>query len=144
SRLYEEVITKYPNIKSKQRAFRNFVKQIRDGLPKSSKRLFSIVDSSPGHQAQVDMGETWIDLASGNKMKVYFCSFVLSFSRQLYVHCQSTPYKTKDFIVAHQHAFQYFGGYPKECVYDQTKLVVIKEIYREVLFNHEFHQYANS
>ena len=144
SRLYEEVITKYPNIKSKQRAFRSFVKQIRDGLPKSSKRLFSIVDSSPGHQVQVDMGETWIDLASGNRIKVYFCSFVLSFSRQLYVHCQSTPYKTKDFIVAHQHAFQYFGGYPKECVYDQTKLVVIKEIYREVLFNHEFHQYANS
>jgi len=26
----------------------------------------------------------------------------------------------------------------------RQSLVVIKEIYREVLFNHEFHQYANS
>jgi len=32
--------------------------------------------------------------------------------------------------------FRYFGGMPQECVYDQTKLVVIHEIFRELELNH--------
>jgi len=31
---------------------------------------------------------------------------------------------------------------PQECVYDQTKLVVIHEIFRELELNQRFHQYA--
>ena len=31
---------------------------------------------------------------------------------------------------------------PQECVYDQTKLVVIHEIFRELGLNQRFHQYA--
>lgn len=36
------------------------------------------------------------------------------------------------------------GGRPQECVYDQTKLVVIHEIFRELELNQRFHQYATS
>ena len=35
-----------------------------------------------------------------------------------------------------------FGGVVEECVYDQTKLVAIKEEFREVWFNEEFYRYA--
>ena len=51
-------------------------------------------------------------------------------------------YDTATFIIAHQQAFSYFGGVAKEYVYDQTKLVVINERYREVLLNEPFHQFA--
>jgi len=33
---------------------------------------------------------------------------------------------------------------PQECIYDQTKLVVIHEIFRELELNQRFHQYATT
>ena len=61
-----------------------------------------------------------------------------------FVHFQSKPYKTNDFIQAHKECFEYFGYIPETMIYDQTKLVVIKEIYREVTYNNKFFQFMNS
>jgi hypothetical protein len=61
----------------------------------------------------------------------------------MFVSYQDRPYKTDDFIKAHLEAFHFFGGVAKEYVYDQTKLVVINEKYREVWFNNKFHQFAS-
>ena len=142
SRLYNEVIDLYPGIKSKPRAFRNFVRKLKEELPAPQKRIFAIIETEPGRQVQVDMGEMRVDRSSGGQFKVYFCCFVLSFSRYLYVHCQNRPYNTADFIEAHRQSFRYMEGLATEYVYDQTKLVAISEKYREVLFNEEFHQFA--
>ena len=38
----------------------------------------------------------------------------------------------------HDAAFRYFSGCPEECVYDQTKLVVLHEQYRELQLNQGF------
>lgn len=142
SRLYEEVKQRYPDIKSKQRAFRSFIKPIRDQLKQKKQRYFSVVETAPGEQMQIDPGEMKIDGCSNHTFKVYFTCFTLSYSRYVYVHWQLRPYRTDDFIEAHKQAFLYFEGIPQECVYDQTKLVVIKEKYGEVLFNEKFHHFA--
>src|SRR5690625_6439726 len=63
---------------------------------------------------------------------IYFCVFVLSFSRLLYVGVCLKPVDTLQLIRFHDEAFRYFGGLPEECLYDQTKLVVINERYREL------------
>jgi transposase len=143
SRLYLEVKQRYPDIRSKQRAFRSFVKTMKDQLPKQPRRYFSIVETAPGKQVQVDMGEMRIDHHLTGQIKVYFAGFILSCSRYIFVHWQLHPYRTADFIEAHRQAFSYFEGVPEECVYDQTKLVVIQEKYREVILNQEFHQFAS-
>ena len=94
-------------------------------------------------QVQVDSGEFTVKQDEfGNKFKVYFVVFIFSYSRMMFVSYQERPYKTDDFIKAHLEAFQYFGGIAKEFVYDQTKLVVIQEKYREVWFNKRFHQFS--
>ena len=142
SRLYQEVISRYPEITGKERAFRNFIRKIKDDLPKDNRRFFSVIETDPGRQVQVDMGEEDIDLISGKRVKIHFAAFVLSFSRQLFVHCQLRHYKTDDFIEAHRQAFQFFEGVAEEYVYDQTKLVALHEKYREVIFNERFHQFA--
>ena len=142
SRLYDEVISLYPAIKAKPRAFRNFVRKLKEELPAPRKRVFAIIETESGKQVQVDIGEMRVDCSSGGQFKVYFCCFVLSFSRYLYVHCQTRPYNTADFIEAHRQSFRYMEGLAEEYVYDQTKLVAISEKYREVLFNEEFHQFA--
>ncbi len=56
---------------------------------------------------------------------------MLSYSRLLYVAASLRPIDTGKLIRRHDAAFRYFGGQPKACVYDQTKLVVIEEAFRE-------------
>ena len=68
--------------------------------------------------------------------------FVLSFSRLMYVALSDRPIDTQRFIQMHDAAFRYFDGVTAECVYDQTKLVVIEEVYRELTVNARFNEYA--
>ncbi|WP_245395075.1 DDE-type integrase/transposase/recombinase [methane-oxidizing endosymbiont of Gigantopelta aegis] len=81
-------------------------------------------------------------LINGVETTVYFVVFVLSFSRLMHVSVSDKPIDTERFIQMHDAAFRYFGGVTAECVYDQTKLVVIEELYRELTVNARFNEYA--
>lgn len=143
SKLYRLVKKKYPEITSKARAFRNYVSRLRSQIPSQPIRYYQpVIDDKPGHQVQVDPGETKVRRDDGSEFKVYFVAFVMSYSRKKFVHFQTSPYNTIDFINAHIQAFQYYGAIAREYVYDQTKMVVIKENYREVWLNEQFHRFA--
>jgi transposase len=58
----------------------------------------------------------------------------------MYLVTSLSPVTTEIFIRMHDEAFRYFEGVPEECVYDQTKLVVIHEEFREVIHNEAFYQ----
>ncbi|RZB30423.1 MAG: hypothetical protein SRB1_02703 [Desulfobacteraceae bacterium Eth-SRB1] len=62
----------------------------------------------------------------------------------MYVAASNRPINTEMFIRMHDEAFRYFDGVCEECVYDQTKLVAIREEFREVWFNERFYQYASA
>jgi hypothetical protein len=96
----------------------------------------------PGVQCQVDGGEFRGVMVDGQETTVYFMVFVLSYSRLMHVSISNRPIDTQTLIQQHDAAFRYFGGMPQECVYDQTKLVVISETFRELDLNQRFHQYA--
>jgi hypothetical protein len=102
-----------------------------------------VIDEVPGVQCQVDGGELRDVQIGGFGKTVYFLVFVLSYSRLMFVSLSLKPLDTDHFIQMHEEAFRYFGGIPEECVYDQTKLVVIKEMFREVTFNDRFYHYAS-
>lgn len=143
SKLLRILKESHPGIKTKERSLRKYLAKIRPDYGKSSKRFYKPVQTDkPGFQVQVDPGEDWILLDNHERMKVYFVAFVFGFSRQRYFYVQNKPFNTGDFIRAHEEAFEYFGGIAKEYVYDQTKLVVITEHYREVWLNEEFHRFA--
>ncbi len=91
-----------------------------------------ILDDVPGVQCQVDPGELRGVLIGGEERTLHFVVFVLSYSRLMYVGLAFRPLDTQTFIQLHDEALRYFGGLPEECVYDQTKLVVINEQYREL------------
>ena len=146
SKLYQKVVAQYPDIRAKERAFRKWVAPIRATIsPKKQRHYEPIIDMQPGQQVQVDGGESWVQCSNiaSEKFKVYFIAFVFSCSRMAYLYFQERPFKTTDFIKAHLAAFQFFGGIAREYVYDQSKLVVIQEKYGEVLFNQQFHEFAN-
>jgi transposase len=143
SKLYRKVTTEYPELTAKPRAFRKYVSRLRSNNPTRHQRFYHpVIDNLPGHQMQVDPGQMFVQRDQESGFTVYFIAFVLSYSRKVFVHFQTTPYNTNDFINAHLQAFQYYGGIAYEYVYDQTKLVVIKENYREVWLNEKFHQFA--
>jgi len=144
TKLLRKVKAANPEITVGVRTFRNYIKPVRAKyLNKKIRNYRPVFDTIKGEQVQVDAGEYRVLVdSSGLEMKVRFISFVFSYSRMMYVSFQIRPYKTEDFIKAHLEAFHYFGGVAKEYVYDQTKLVVIEEKYREVWFNEKFHQFA--
>ena len=144
TKLLRKIKIEHTEITVGVRALRNYIKPIRAKYRNNKIRHYRpVFDTIQGEQIQVDAGEYRVQInSSGQEMKVYFVSFVFSYSGMMYVSFQQRPYKTDDFIKAHLEAFHYFGGVAKEYVYDQTKLVVIEEKYREVWFNEQFHQFA--
>jgi transposase len=144
SNLYHQVQEKYPEIGLSERAFRDYVRKLRSDISdvvKKQRYFEPVTDWLAGKHMQVDGGEKIVSLDNGGKMKVYFISFVLCYSRQMYVHYSSCPYHTELFIDAHISAFQSFMGIPAVGIYDQTKLVAIREEYREVLYNERFQRF---
>ena len=127
------------------RSFRRYISAIKKNLCVAQPRYYEpVLDDVPGVQCQVDPGELRDVLIEGIKTTVYFVVFVLSFSRLMYVGTSRRPIDTETFIRLHDAAFRYFGGHPEECVYDQIRLVVIDEQYRELTLNQRFAQYATA
>jgi transposase len=156
-KLLRKIRARYPSITAKERALRAYIAPFRqaisEGQDKKIRYYEPVLDMEPGVQVQVDIGEEWVEregagslsapMKSGaGRFKVYFVSFVFSYSRKKYAIFQGRPFDTESFINAHISAFRYFDGIAREYVYDQTKLVVINERYREVWFNERFYQFA--
>jgi len=134
---------KMGEIKVSNRSMRRYVQQLKETITSRQQRYYEpILNHVPGVQCQVDPGELRGVMIGGVETTVHFVVFVLSYSRLMYVGLSRNAIDTECFIKMHDAAFRYFGGRPEECVYDQTKLVVISEIFRELTLNHRFHQYA--
>ncbi len=126
-----------------ERTYRNYVGELKKTIAVKQQRYYEpVIDMVAGVQCQVDMGEIRRVEIGGKATTIYFIVFVLSYSRMMYVGVSDKPINTELFIQMHDEAFSYFDGVVEECVYDQTKLVVIKEQFREVWFNEEFYRYA--
>lgn len=69
---------------------------------------------------------------------------VLSHSRYKYVLWQTRPWTTADFVQAHIKAFDYFGGRPKQIVYDQDKVLAVSENHGDIIFTEGFQNYLSA
>jgi transposase len=125
---------------------RNYVREIRStyNIPKCVRmRQYEAVQDPPmGEQMQVDFGETKMRNVQGHQVRLWFITFVLSHSRYKFVLWQDRPFTTRDVIEAHEQAFAYFGGMPKEIVYDQDHLLLTSENYGDLILTHEFAKYV--
>ena len=100
---------------------KDFVQPLRRQAPRRETMRF---ETLPGEQAQVDFGSFAYRTADGKERRVWAFVMVLSWSRAMYV--EFVPRATAEhFIRCHLNAFAKFGGIPKSCLYDNTKLVVL-------------------
>ncbi|KYD07948.1 hypothetical protein B4102_0582 [Heyndrickxia sporothermodurans] len=136
---------KYPKIKIGSSTIRGYVSDLRDiyHIPKMIRvRDHEAVEELPmGQQIQVDWGEITVKNQEGKPIKLYFITFVLSHSRYKYVEWLDRPFTTRDTIRCHEKAFQYFGGIPKEIVYDQDHLITVSENAGDIILTGEFQAY---
>jgi transposase len=127
------------------RSVRRYIQALKQEISFKQVRYYEpVIDMIPGEQCQVDGGELRGVMIDGVETTVYLMVFVLSYSRLMHVSLSDKPINTDRLIKQHDAAFRYFGSMPEECVYDQTKLVVISEIFRELNLNQRFHQYATA
>ena len=135
------------------RSVRRYIQALKDEISFKQPRYYEpVIDMMPGVQCQVDGGELRGVMIGGKETTVYFMVFVLSYSRLMHVSVSSQPIDTQTLIYQHDAAFRNKGGRPQECVYDQTKLVVInacpepcrRETFRELELNQRFYQYATA
>ena len=132
--LHDWLLEYHPGVKIGRRAMSNYVSYLRETYqipkPESEKngRQYSAVEDLPyGQQAQIDFGFYELVDQNGAAQKVCFMATVLSRSRQKHLYFLDRPFTTQDVIEAQEAALTFFGGMPKEFVYDQDKLIVVSE-----------------
>jgi len=114
------------------------VKEVVRSLKGEKRKIaYRRFETEPALQAQVDWGDFQIEEPDGTVGTVYAFIMVLGFSRALYVEFVEKR-TLESFMDCHIHAFDHFGGPPREVLYDRMKHVVVgKENGRPVL-NREF------
>lgn len=127
----------------------NFVQHIREeyniAKPKKKERVFEkLPEPEFGHQAQVDFGQTWMQTLDNKRKKIYFFTMVLSRSRYKYVYLTEKPFTTKISVEAHYLAFEFFGGVPREILYDQDSVFIHDENLGDYRLTSEFSAFYKS
>ena len=128
----------------------NFVMRIRDKyqISKTYEETFRPMEkqpeSAPGVSMQADFGEYWMHRDDTRRVKVYFFASVMSHSRHKFAYFSKTPFTSELAIYAHQLAFQFYGGKPKEIVYDQDKVFIHNENLGDVVLTKAFQAFVSS
>lgn len=99
---------------------------------------FLRLEFGAGEVAQVDWGE--FGDVFGDGVKIHCFAMVLAYSRMIYVEFTRSE-KFEEFIRCHENAFQFFGGTPRECWYDNLATAVSDRMGQLVRFNTRFMAY---
>ena len=81
-------------------------------------------ETAPGEQAQVDWGSLAYLDEDGRKRRIWVFVMTLGWSRACYVELVRRA-DTAAFIQCHVNAFEYLGGVPRRCLYDNAKVVTL-------------------
>jgi transposase len=98
-------------------------------------------ETPPGQQAQCDFGELGIHEVCGVRTRIHLFVMVLGFSRYMYVEAV-TDARSQSFLACHARAFAYFGGMPREVLYDNAKVVALEHSRTVVTFNEALLDFA--
>ena len=131
-----EILQQYPRLRATRlhqmlqaRGFAGSVRQVRRYVrtvrPARTREAFMRMQTLPGEQAQVDWGSFgWLQVGRARRRLSCFV-MVLSHSRAMYARF-SLNQTAPSFLHSHVEAFEYFGGVPREILYDNLKSVVLE------------------
>jgi transposase len=86
---------------------------------------FLSLQFGPGECAQVDWALAGVVTVGSTRRRLYFFVMVLCYSRMMYVEFTLSQGQ-EHFLACHQHAFEFFGGVPRETMIDNCKVAVLE------------------
>jgi len=100
------------------------VRKYAHEMKQENPELFVPLVFEPGEAMQVDWGDYYVYI-QGVKIRVHgFCA-VLPYSFD--IHVSAYPRAIKEaFFMGHVKAFEFFGGVPLRCIYDNLKIAVLE------------------
>jgi transposase len=113
--LYERIVRQ--GYRGKKTVMKAFVAELRRKLHNQAVIRF---ETEPGQQAQVDWKEFGKQYIDGRRIKLYAFVMVLGYSRMPFVRF-TTDMRQSTLLACHALAFEYFGGVPKEILYDNMR-----------------------
>lgn len=132
--------------KTSSKTIYNFVMAIRQkysiALEEPTRDYFVVEELPYGLQAQADFGQYILRNAEEKRKKVHFFVMMLSRCRAKFVLFSGVPFTCRTAIDAHEEAFKFFQGIPREVVYDQDRLFLVDENLGEVLLTQDFKTYV--
>jgi len=136
-RLYEEIRQK--GYDGKLTILRGYVHQIKD-----QKRRVAVVryETIPGEQSQIDFGYFGTIPHHGIERKLYAFVAIMGYSRMRFVRFVLSM-DTITLLRCLKKAFGYFGGIPRECLFDRPKTVVLEGGWNDVVYNPRLLDFAN-
>lgn len=152
SQIRDRLLEYYPDMPPvDDKTVYNFVTYVRTKYNIAKEDLYDardyqqIIQSPYGEDAQVDFGEGYMCKADGSgQIKVYFFAMVFCRSRQKFIYYQRTPFTAETAVWAHHLAFEFYGGMPQRCIYDQDKVFIVNENIGDLLLTRIFKQYITS
>ena len=141
TKLYEEI--QALGYEGKYTQVKEFVRPIRQDKAIPAELRY---ETKPGEQAQVDWFDFGPVVVDDQRKKLWCFSMILGYSRTRFI-VFTTDAVTATFIKCHLEAFNYFGGWTKTFLYDNTSNVVTKRMLKSsdsvwnVLFKDFFMHY---
>lgn len=119
---------------------KRFVRPLRESVALAAEATVRF-ETPPGQQGQVDWGTALVFLGEA-RVRLHFFVMVLGFSRRMFARGYDGE-RRHYLLDAHQRAFTWFGGYPKELLYDNARTMVMTERPEEGRLNKVFKDFAD-
>jgi len=119
TRMYERLRDEY-EFTGASSTVRRVVAQLRQSVPE----CFIPLTAAPGEQIQVDFGHAQVTIAGVNTKVCLFCMRA-KYSQVPFVAAYPTE-RLEAFLEGHVQGYTYFGGVPKQGLYDNAKTQVVK------------------
>jgi transposase len=118
-RVYDRLVAEY-GFRGAESSVRRAVARLRPRQPE----VFIPLSAAFGQQAQVDWGQAQVEISGAPVVAHLFC---------LRLRASGVPFawaapteKLEAFLEGHRRAFEWLGGVPAECVYDNPKTAVVR------------------
>ena len=119
TRVYDRLVEEYQFAGGKS-TVRRFVAQLRPRM----REVFIPLEAGWGQQAQIDWGQGIVQIGGKQEVAHLFC---------LRMRASGIPFawaapteKLEAFLEGHRRAFEWLGGVPRECLYDNPKTAVVR------------------
>lgn len=119
ARIFERLTDEY-GFTGGESTVRHYVRKLRVPLPE----CFLKLEANPGEQMQIDFGHAEVNIG-GQRVKI--CLFCMRFKYSSVPFVVAFPTERLEaFLEGHVRGFNYFGGIPKEGMYDNATTQVVK------------------